>query len=139
MYDLRVDIEDGSRSNGALAITSLRLWRPSMQWCLTRVEGLRQTYMIHNANSGKCLDASRSRATIPGAPVAQYGCAKSYRNQWWTFERHGPYGGPAEYRVRNGMSGLCLDVQGAVITGAPLILWTCHEGWNQRWDMPPLQ
>jgi lysophospholipase L1-like esterase len=72
---------------------------------------------------GKCLD-SPTGATA-GTKVQLWDCSGA-ANQQWTFASDGT--------VRNGQSGLCLDVSGAATAnGSPVILWTCTAGANQRW------
>ena len=47
--------------------------------------------------------------------------------RWWVFELDGT--------VRSRLSGQCLDVQAwSTQPGAPVQMWDCHSGDNQRWS-----
>ncbi|MDG6105753.1 PHB depolymerase family esterase [Dactylosporangium aurantiacum] len=72
---------------------------------------------------GKCLDAPLNAAA--GAKAQLWDC-NGGTNQQWSFNADGT--------VRNGQSGLCLDVnRAATANGSPVILWTCTAAANQRW------
>ena len=43
---------------------------------------------------------------------------------------------PTTFRLRGESSGRCLDVTGATATnGTQLIVWDCHGGANQQWNV----
>lgn len=75
-------------------------------------------------SSGKCLHAEGSGNR---ARVIQKACDNSPNQQW---VQDGEL-----LRPRNSF-GRCLDVEGGRRNdGAPLIIWDCHRGTNQRWKM----
>jgi len=100
-------------------------------WYVDWVE--RDVVMLRNAGSDKCLDKSRDVPNADGNKVYQYPC-RNTDNQKWRVERRdsGDW-----VRLRNVQDGSrCLDVSGARFADeARLHVWTCHDGWNQRFNI----
>ncbi|MEU7871950.1 RICIN domain-containing protein, partial [Dactylosporangium sp. NPDC049140] len=72
---------------------------------------------------GKCLDAPLNGTA--GVKAQLWDCSGA-TNQQWTLVADGS--------IRNGQSGLCLDVSGAgTANNTPVLLWTCTGAANQRW------
>lgn len=91
-------------------------------------------YYFQNQLSGKCLDKSQDVLDANGAAVYQITCSY-HDNQLWEF--FPGFGGNSNWgELANLSDGRCLDVHGASFTdGAPLQVWDCTGGWNQRWNI----
>ena len=76
---------------------------------------------------GVCLDAPLD--AVPGTKAEVWTC-NGGTNQQWTPGSDGS--------LRNGHSGLCLDVEmNRTTNGSAVILWTCHSQLNQYWTTRP--
>ena len=76
---------------------------------------------------GVCLDAPLD--AVPGTKAEVWTC-NGGTNQQWTLGSDGS--------LRNGHSGLCLDVEmNRTTNGSAVILWTCHSQLNQYWTTRP--
>jgi alpha-galactosidase len=72
---------------------------------------------------GKCLETP-ANATA-GARAQLWDC-NGGTHQQWTLNSNGT--------ISNARNGLCLDVNNnGTANGTPVIVWTCHDGANQRW------
>jgi len=84
-------------------------------------------------NFTQCLDV-RDANPNNGAAVQTFACqATKPWNQQWFIEKIGPLSGRQSYRIKSRQTGKCLDVtNGAAVDGAPMQMWTCSTGWQQR-------
>jgi hypothetical protein len=140
-----LDVLLGSTANGA----PVQMWRqnglPQQNWTISRLgkdETGQYMYVLRNGNSSKCLDMATDGVIGDGTRVQQWSCSAyatdvPYNQRW--------YGSPV---VTSGLTApwiklksalrpdLCLDVAGYNGgNGARLQVFTCHGGWNQRFNV----
>ncbi|MER5964405.1 RICIN domain-containing protein [Streptomyces sp. NPDC002057] len=111
--------------NGAPAI----LWdcngNPDQQW--TFVSAGEGYVRLANGNNG-CVDIPNSTREW-GVQAIQWICHSGHNQQWRVENLPN-----SSFRLRNRVSGLCLDASGfGGGNGTPLIQWECNGGNNQRW------
>ncbi len=84
-----LEIENSSKSNGALAQQWTCKGQPGSVWKFVKVagSGAGTQFQVVNANSGKCLEIADSRKDR-GAPIQQWTCVKGVATQLW-YEENG--------------------------------------------------
>ncbi|MFJ5546495.1 RICIN domain-containing protein [Streptomyces sp. NPDC093225] len=88
--------------------------------------------LIKNMNSGKCLEIPWGQ-NQNGAPAQQWDCNGGRNQQWLDYGTTAADGRHAHV-YRNVMSNKCLEVADwREDAGAPLRVWDCHWGANQKW------
>ncbi|MFD8973386.1 MULTISPECIES: RICIN domain-containing protein [Streptomyces] len=111
---------------GAPAILWECNYNPDQRWTFIAAgEG----YDYLRNDLGYCLDIPFS-SMDRGVQAIQWDCNNGH-NQQWKVE----YRPDSQFRLRNRVSGLCLDIEGnnSGTNGARLIQWDCHNGDNQLW------
>jgi hypothetical protein len=87
-------------------------------------------YQFKSVNSDKVISVANGRND--GERVVQRSLLSTNPNQLWTLE-------PTDvkyYLIRSSVVGKCLDVSGgSADNGAAIILWACHGGRNQHWEL----
>jgi hypothetical protein len=81
-----------------------------------------------NKMSGKCLDVEGS-SPMEGARVVQMPCVDDDTSQMWTATVERTYNNNIEfYTLKNGNSGLCLEVAGSSLAdAAPVVQGDCND------------
>ncbi|MFB7591238.1 RICIN domain-containing protein [Streptomyces sp. NPDC056169] len=98
---------------------------PDQRW--THVAAGEGYVKLANDNNG-CIDIPNSSREW-GVQAIQWTCHNGHNQQW----RVEPLA-DSSFRLRNRVSGLCLDASGyGGSNGTPLIQWECNGGNNQRW------
>ena len=86
------------------------------------------TFMLVNANSGKCLDVGNWSRTN-NAAVNQFDCHGGANQRWYTWT----VPGTNAQLIINDWSGQCLDIPGySLANGAQLQQFSCHGFGNQQ-------
>jgi hypothetical protein len=140
-----LDVLNGSPDNGA----PVQMWRqnglPQQNWTISRLpkdETGQYMYVLRNAKSGKCLDMATDGVIKDGTRVQQWSCPTDPNsvviNQRWYGAPVATSGaGAAWIKLKSALRpDLCLDVTGYNDgNGARLQVFTCHGGWNQRFNV----
>lgn len=110
-----LDAQWGSTTNG----TPLQLWScngtAAQQWAL------QGSTIVGPGN--KCVDISGNNQ-VPGTRVQLYDCNGTDAQKWTIQGTH-----------IVSTKGLCLDAGGPGIDGTPIVVWSCHAGANQVWQV----
>jgi hypothetical protein len=85
---------------------------------------------LHNYYTGHVAHAASS---LVGQPVTQRVYNGSTRQQWERIPVSALPGEDQVYLLRNRYSGLCLDVGGGHLNGAPIIQMPCDHGDPEQW------
>lgn len=81
-----------------------------------------RTFRLRSVANGQCLEPADSRSH---AKIGTYSCRSSTRGQLWRWDGD---------RLVHDRTGLCMDVESANDRDmANLILYRCHNDWNQKW------
>lgn len=86
------------------------------------------SHEIFNFHADMCLQPV-SNSTEQGAAIVQEPCDGRSAQHWAEV----PVSGSIVH-YRNGLSGLCLDVRGGAVNGAPVQQWTCNGISNEKWE-----
>ncbi|WP_179082404.1 RICIN domain-containing protein [Streptomyces rectiverticillatus] len=124
-----LEIENSSKSNGALAQQWSCKGQPGAEWKFVEVSGSGDDtlYQLVNVNSGKCLEIADSR-TDYGAPIQQWTCVKGLATQQWRYynlvlaNNNGSYA-----TVVKGDDGWASRKNGARVVNGPSSTW-------HQWD-----
>ncbi len=95
-----------------------------------------QLYWIRNADDGYCVDPPGSAEVRPGTELAVTGCF-DWDNQYFWLEPTTTGKRFASYRLRNAVTGMCLDVpgKGAGRKDARLALAPCRVKEDHDWAL----
>lgn len=81
------------------------------------------------SSGGKSID-DPNHSTTAGTQMVLW-TSNTGSNQKWQFTQQSD----GSYTLKNGLSGMCADVEGgSTAAGAKIIQWTCTGGANQRWN-----
>jgi hypothetical protein len=134
-----IDIKDASTAD--LARAQLWQWRSTdtanQRWTIWQqtTVGNYGAFMLKNVKSGKCLDMATDVPEGNGVRVQQYTCNYQPNQLWWAVPVATDWS-KGWVELVNLKSWRCLDATGATyVDGAPLQVWGCGGGWNQRWNI----
>ena len=92
-------------------------------------------FELVNQNSNKCLDVPGGNPA-PGVELQQWDCLGGDM-QLWAVETQPPLPPVATSRVKNLMTGLCVDDKDwSNAPGSSLQQWTCLDNPPQQWYLP---
>lgn len=91
-------------------------------------------YLIsEDNNGGHCLDDPNSN-TSNNTRMVIWDCLNGNNQRWYNDTQVAPNASPAQYWIKNQVSGKCLTVQNASMDdNAPVIQYTCNAGANEVW------
>lgn len=140
-----LDVVNGSLDNGAPVQMWQRNGLAQQYWTIHRLpkdETGQYMYVLRNQKSLKCLDMATDGVIGNGTRVQQWSCPADPNsvvfNQRWYGSPVTTSGATAPWiKLRSALRpDLCLDVAGYNDgNGARLQVFTCHGGWNQRFNV----
>jgi hypothetical protein len=134
-----IDVLNGNTANG----TPVQIWRrnaePQQTWEIHPLNeyynGYRK-YKFYNMKGNGCLDMAIDGPVGNLTRVQQWGCANVSNQKWIAYPVGAGDTAPWVELKSARNPNLCLDVKGVSYTdGARLQVYTCHGGWNQRFNI----
>lgn len=117
---LCLDVADGSKANGAVAVVSACKPRPRQTWMTTPKD---YWFTVTAGHSGKCLDVENA-SIDDGARIVQAKCGKA-ASQNWTLS---PSAAPSRWSTKITLP--IIPVAAATLRNGKILAWSAYDRFN---------